>query len=192
MWMNLKTPYLVPQRYLGPLHMNYRKRYVFSKGRNIAKLHRQESYWIFVVLLHSLQKNFQNIWCLSQQHAHSFNVKCYHIRCKWRFLLKTERTSCVKRRASKTGRRFKRAVSIGSQNQLLIGIALSRNICVILVIKSFEWKNNKNEFATWIRPICSRRIIQNKYRTKISTNSGKVFSVRTQVWCAMLSIVTSS
>ncbi len=49
----------------------------------------------------------------------------YHILCKCRFLLSTERTSLVKRRASRTGSRFSRAVSLGSQNQDLIGIALS-------------------------------------------------------------------
>lgn len=49
----------------------------------------------------------------------------YHILCRCKFLLKTERTSLVKRSASRTGRRFRSAVSLGSQNHDLIGIALS-------------------------------------------------------------------
>ena len=49
--------------------------------------------------------------------------QCMQLRCK--FLLRTERTSVVNLRASSTGSRLRRAVSCGSENQDLIGIALS-------------------------------------------------------------------
>jgi len=52
---------------------------------------------------------------------------CYQSRCRWRFRLKTLRTSWVKRSASNTGKRFSSAVSIGSLNHDLMGIALSNN-----------------------------------------------------------------
>lgn len=50
----------------------------------------------------------------------------YHSRWRCRFRDSTERTSAVKRSASKTGRRLSRATSDGSENQDFIGIALSR------------------------------------------------------------------
>lgn len=47
--------------------------------------------------------------------------------CLWAslFLLRMERTSETNLRASRTGKRFRRAVSLGSLNHDLIGIALS-------------------------------------------------------------------
>lgn len=53
---------------------------------------------------------------------HSIN---YQRRCECKFRPRTLRTSCVNRRASSTGRRLSRAVSIGSENQDLMGMALS-------------------------------------------------------------------
>lgn len=46
-------------------------------------------------------------------------------RCWWRFRLRTERTSAVNLSASSIGSKFRSAVSLGSLNQDLIGIALS-------------------------------------------------------------------
>ena len=52
-------------------------------------------------------------------------------RCKFR--PRTERTSLVNLKASKTGNKLRSAVSLGSENQELIGIALS------------SWKNKNTE-----------------------------------------------
>ena len=49
----------------------------------------------------------------------------YQTRCRCKFRDKTDRTSWVNRNASSTGRRLSSAVSIGSENQDLMGIALS-------------------------------------------------------------------
>ena len=43
----------------------------------------------------------------------------------WMFRLRIERTSDVNRSASRKGNKLRRQVSVGSQNQLFIGIALS-------------------------------------------------------------------
>lgn len=50
---------------------------------------------------------------------------CYHMLCRCRFRLSTERTSLVKRSASNTGSRLSKAMSLGSENHDLIGMALS-------------------------------------------------------------------
>lgn len=49
----------------------------------------------------------------------------YQSRCECKFLPRTLRTSCVNRNASSTGNRLSRAVSMGSENQDLMGMALS-------------------------------------------------------------------
>lgn len=46
-------------------------------------------------------------------------------RCWWRFRLRTERTSAVNLSASSIGSKLRSAVSLGSLNQDLMGIALS-------------------------------------------------------------------
>ena len=55
------------------------------------------------------------------------SLRAHHSECACRFRLRIERTSLAKRNASNMGRRFSRAVSEGSANHDLIGIALSRN-----------------------------------------------------------------
>ncbi len=49
----------------------------------------------------------------------------YHRECTCKFRLSTDLTSLVNLRASSMGRRSRRAVSWGSENQDLMGIALS-------------------------------------------------------------------
>lgn len=49
----------------------------------------------------------------------------YHMLCRCRLRLSTERTSLVKRRASSTGSRLSSAMSRGSENHDLMGMALS-------------------------------------------------------------------
>lgn len=51
--------------------------------------------------------------------------KRYHMLCRWRLRLSTERTSLVKRNASSTGSRLSSAMSRGSENHDLMGMALS-------------------------------------------------------------------
>jgi len=70
----------------------------------------------------------------------------YHSRCRCRLRLKTDRTSCVKRKASRTGNRLRRAVSIGSENHDLMGIALSAT------------KKNSNPPLTYFRTCCSGKV----------------------------------
>jgi hypothetical protein len=65
------------------------------------------------------------------------NITCVRYHCLWicRFLLRTLRTSCVNLKASKTGSKFKSAVSVGSLNQDRIGIALSaKSSCLKMCI----------------------------------------------------------
>ena len=52
------------------------------------------------------------------------DVYCQSL-CNCKFLLSTLRKSAQKRKLSNMGRRLRRAVSLGSENQLLMGIALS-------------------------------------------------------------------
>ena len=49
----------------------------------------------------------------------------YHTECWCTFLLRTDRTSCVNLSASRNGRRSSNAVSEGSENHDLIGMAFS-------------------------------------------------------------------
>ena len=51
-----------------------------------------------------------------------------HSLWRWRLRLSTDRTSPTNRSASSMGRRFSKAVSVASENQDFIGIALSENI----------------------------------------------------------------
>ena len=61
-----------------------------------------------------------------QQHPFTLLYKCGHHReCKCKFRLKTDLTSLVNRRASNIGKRSRSAVSCGSENQDIMGIALS-------------------------------------------------------------------
>lgn len=60
----------------------------------------------------------------------------------WRFRLSTERTSLQNLRASRSGRRHKRAVSVASQNHDVIGMALSAktmHICYYLMGILLSW-----------------------------------------------------
>lgn len=51
-------------------------------------------------------------------------LTCYHAPCKCKFLDKTERTSFVNLNASNMGNNDNKETSMGSENQLFIGIAL--------------------------------------------------------------------
>ena len=55
----------------------------------------------------------------------NYNVINYHSLCASRFRDKTDRTSDTNLRASNTGNRLSNAVSVGSLNHDLMGIALS-------------------------------------------------------------------
>ena len=55
-----------------------------------------------------------------------FSLGYCHSRCWCRFLLSTLRTSLTNRIASNIGKRLSNAVSVASENQLFIGIALSK------------------------------------------------------------------
>lgn len=51
-------------------------------------------------------------------------LTCYHKPCKCKFRDKTERTSFVNRNASNMGNNDNNEISMGSENQLFMGIAL--------------------------------------------------------------------
>ena len=68
----------------------------------------------------------------------NYNVINYHSLCASRFRDKTDRTSDTNLRASNTGNRLSNAVSVGSLNHDLMGIALSEKIKnKIIILNNF-------------------------------------------------------
>ena len=79
--------------------------------------------------------------------------------CKFR--PRTERTSEQNLKESKNGNKLSKAVSVGSENHDLIGIALSnKNKLEInnFSLKCIQIKNKQKKF-TWIPFICTWRIV---------------------------------
>ena len=99
-----------------------------------------------------------------------------------RFLDRTDLTSVTNRRASNTGNKLSSAVSLGSLNQLLIGMALSKKQSItfnlelstldISLIFSFLrsqlWVSH--DVFTWVSSVCPWWIIKNEYGWQIGTN----------------------
>ena len=109
----------------------------------------------------------------------------YHCLCASLFLLRMDLTSDTNLRASKTGKRLSKAVSEGSLNQDLIGIALSE--AVKLDVRM--WPNFLTRRFTWVCSVGSRRIVQDKNAGQICTDCGQVLGVGAEVQGAVLPVV---
>ena len=112
-----------------------------------------------------------------------------------------------------------RAVSLGSLNQDLMGIALSEQITswqiyrfeksvemIILILlehntstsprpggiqHKIQHKSRQRSklCLTWVRPVCARRVVENEYGGEVGADGGQVFGVRSKVQRAVLSVV---
>lgn len=99
---------------------------------------------------------------------------------RWWFLLRIERTSEQNRRASKNGKIFSKQVSVGSLNQDLIGIALSK----------FEIEDKCYDLTHKVS-ISSRWVIKNENGWKIRVYCRQILCVPTIIHRTMLSKVSS-
>src|SRR5687768_14143701 len=66
--------------------------------------------------------------CLLEKSQTGAKLNCWAVRCKFR--PRMDRTSDVRRKASRNGRIFNRQVSVGSLNQDLIGMAFSAKLII--------------------------------------------------------------
>ena len=75
--------------------------------------------------LKSSTRAINNVSLITCACQHRATLRYCQSLCNCKFLLSTLRKSAQNRKLSNMGRRLRRAVSLGSENQLFIGMALS-------------------------------------------------------------------